>query len=31
MTDAKLPADLFADLDRGSPIPLWFQMSSTAP
>ncbi|MFJ2355796.1 MULTISPECIES: GntR family transcriptional regulator [Frigoribacterium] len=28
MTDAKLPADLFADLDRSSPIPLWFQMST---
>ena len=23
----ELPADLFADLDRGGPVPLWYQIS----
>jgi DNA-binding GntR family transcriptional regulator len=28
MTDTTLPDDLFADLDRGGPVPLWYQIST---
>ncbi|MDY0892339.1 GntR family transcriptional regulator [Frigoribacterium sp. CFBP9030] len=28
MTDTQLPADLFADLDRHGPVPLWYQIST---
>jgi DNA-binding GntR family transcriptional regulator len=28
MTETGLPADLFADLDRTGPVPLWYQISS---